>query len=245
VDPTKLSDATLRNIIQNTYSASTKDEQQKMYGQLVAARDADLKRPAEASSLAFKSAVKALNNYTIPSKKAIAAPGPAPVEYVLYKQSFTVSFEMNTAHTYKDELQAWMNGALAVSFGDAVEEISVQVQVEPDSTSDSVLGGEASIMVASTSQNPQQELDRRLGECLESVLRTELSQIPANSYIVGTLDPDDINPGTQNGANGTNSNHAATADDGFSDVEELVSNNRPKVAAKNKYAEVTVDVRVM
>ncbi|KAL9035860.1 MAG: hypothetical protein Q9214_006398, partial [Letrouitia sp. 1 TL-2023] len=42
VDPTKLSDATLRKNFQNTYSASTVEEQQNMYKQLSMARDADL-----------------------------------------------------------------------------------------------------------------------------------------------------------------------------------------------------------
>lgn len=34
VDPTKLSNATLRNIVQNTYASSTLDEQPQMYNQL-------------------------------------------------------------------------------------------------------------------------------------------------------------------------------------------------------------------
>lgn len=243
VDPAKLSDATLRNIIQNTYSASSKEEQQKMYDQLKAARDADLQHARETSSLAFSSAVKALNNYTIPSMRAAAAPRKAHLDYKLYKQVFTASFEMNTAHAYKDEVQAWVNGALAISFGEAVDEIGVQVEVEPNSTSDSVLEGEASILIASTFPFPQQALNKHLKECLEKLVRTELSQVLAKSYTIGHLASLNGMNGT-NGTNGTNG-ELTESDDDFSDVEEVVSSKRPKQVNTSRAPTVLVHVNAL
>lgn len=240
VDPTKLSDATLRNIIQNTYSASSKEEQQKMYDQLKAARDVDLKHARETSSAAFSSAVKALNNYTVPSMRTTVAPRKAHLDYKLYKQVFTASFEMNTAHAYKDELQAWINGALAISFGEAVDEISVQVEVEPNSTSDSVLEGEASILIANTFPFPQQTLNKHLKECLEKLVRTELSQVLAKSYTIGHL-------GTLNGTNGIDGTNGelTESDDDFSDVEEVVGSKRSKQVSTSRAPTVLVHANVL
>ncbi|KAL9045509.1 MAG: hypothetical protein Q9214_001457 [Letrouitia sp. 1 TL-2023] len=244
VDPTKLSDATLRNIIQNTYSASSKDEQQKMYDQLKAARDADLQHARETSSVAFSAAVKALNNYTVPSMRAIAAPRKAHSDYKLYKQVFTASFEMNTAHAYKDALQAWINGALAISFGEAVDEIAVQVEVEPNSTSDSVLEGEASTLIVKTFPSPQQALNKHLQECLEKLVRTELSQVLARSYTIGQLGTLNGTDGT-NGANGELNESDDDFSDGFSDVEEVVGSSRPKHVTKSRAPTVLVHANVL
>ncbi|KAL9607487.1 MAG: hypothetical protein Q9167_007607 [Letrouitia subvulpina] len=243
-NPTKLSDATLRNIVQNTYSASNKEEQLKMYNQLKAARDADLKPSHETSSVTFSSAVKALNNYTVPSMRAIAAPRKAYVKYKLYKQVFTASFEMNTAHAYKDELQAWINGALAISLGEAVDEIAVQVEVEPNSTSDSVLEGEASISIASTFPSPQYALNKSLKECLEKVVRTELSQVLARSYTIGNVSTVGEDTGALDGMSGMNG-ELTESDDGFSNVEEVASSSRPKQVTKGRIPTTLVHANVL
>ena len=244
VDPTKLSDSTMRNIVQNTYAGSSAEEQEKILKQLKDARDADMGQKSSTGSAAFKSGIKALNNYDFTTKTQVAE----GLKYLPYSEVFSVKMEMNRAQESIEGLRAWLSSALAKAFGNDINQVTVQVEVPADSTSNSFLEGAVTVIVKRNFVNPQQVLNDELRNALHSLTINELSQIPAESYVIGLTGPNAFYNGddsTIDATDGLNIKNGSVAEDEYpSDVEEVVSTNRGR-STNGKVQERLIDINVL
>ncbi|KAL8664824.1 MAG: hypothetical protein Q9202_002686 [Teloschistes flavicans] len=250
VDPTKLSDATLRNIVQNTYSASTLEEQTKMYNQLYAARDADLQSRSMSAgpTPSIKAFVAMANNYTHPTMKlavkaaneingtnGTASPAPA---YFRCTTAFSVTLQMNTAEKNVEPLKHWIEGYLYAGLGQYIENNGMTVVAQPDvrSNSNSVIVGSVTLLHTESSADLDQKIRKQLDAALKGAV-SDKCPIPASSYTIEAALPFD-----GDGVNGTSDqdhqikpeDEEDLPDEDFSDVEEIVKDLKSAPSTTSK-----------
>ncbi|KAI8623251.1 hypothetical protein F5Y19DRAFT_459071 [Xylariaceae sp. FL1651] len=161
-DLSTVSDNTLRVIVQQTYSESTKDEQTAIYEQLKKARDED-KQPStsEAAHELHRAAAKFAR-----AKPLSLLRGP-PIQTVDVTQIFEVETQIGQAQNQAGRLGAWVRASLAHAFGKKVEQISVECYQESSSTSNSRIVGKAEV---SFKEDNVPVVSHRLREVIEKSL---------------------------------------------------------------------------
>lgn len=187
VDPTQLSDATLRNIVQNAYSASTEDEQNRMYSQLAAARDADknprLRAISDSSSpqASFALAVSRANNFTHPTLLSASA----EPQYKPYSKAYWARLQINTASTNTESLKGWIDGVLYAEFDKytAKNGIIVTAQVDPTSISNSEVIGQVTLMLSRELEDGEKLFSQKLLAALQGAA-SEKSPIPVLRFTI-------------------------------------------------------------
>lgn len=254
VDPTKLSDATLRNIVQNTYSLSPSDAQEKMYMQLAAARDADLRSRmgtegpiAGSLSIATARANQFTRLTTRPgaNTNARALTGSTQeVIYTTYYKTYTARLQINTAEENMEALKNWIYGYLYSDFEKLTIDNGIVVtgQVSSSSTSNSEIEGHVTLVLSSEVTDPAQEFHQQLRDALRGTISNKCP-IPVTSYTIDGAFPNDGNDGDQGesppdtvpgGEDGSNPGDQIWHEGDFSDDEGMFGDSsHQRVSADN------------
>ncbi|KAI0380601.1 hypothetical protein F5Y04DRAFT_257065 [Hypomontagnella monticulosa] len=253
VDPTKLSDATLRNIVQNTYSTSPSEAQNKMYAQLAAARDADLRsRMGTEVPISGSLSIAAARANQFPrltarfgkSKTTQNLTSSAQeVVYTTYSKTYTARLQINTAEENVEALKNWIYGYLYSDFEKLTIDNGIVVtgQVSSGSTSNSEIEGHVTLVLSSEIQGPEQAFHQQLNDALKGTVSNKCP-IPVTAYTIDGAFPEDGDHGNQGesppnpvpgGGDGSGSGEQIWHEDDFSDDEGMFGRNGQRTDAAN------------
>ncbi|PQE25762.1 tyrosine phosphatase protein [Rutstroemia sp. NJR-2017a BBW] len=183
-----LSDNTLRNIVQQTYSASTSEEQQSIYEQIKAARD-NVQKPANPdvrldrnthAKLHFQ---RAIDGMRARGKESLASGAKPRSEHVDVSEEFEIRTPIGRAYEQCPAMDAWIRGGITAAFGHETKEISVACTQSGHSTSDSLIYGLATVSVAKSKvQAAQDKLVGVINNLLKSAASPGLSDLTIDSF---------------------------------------------------------------
>ncbi|KAL8640151.1 MAG: hypothetical protein Q9228_002902, partial [Teloschistes exilis] len=240
-----ISDAILCDIVQNTYSSSTVEEQTRMYNKFYAARDADLQSRSMSAgpTPSIKAFIAMINNYTHSSvrlavKMAGETNGSITSAPTFSKgiTVFSLTLQMNTARKNVEPLKSWIEGYLYAGLGQYIENSRMTVVAQPDvrSNSNSVIVGSVTLLHTGSSADLEQKVWQQLDAALKGAV-SDKSPNPASSYAIEPAGPFDGKNGMTDEDDMSKPDHQEDLpDEDFSDVEDIVNNLRNAASAQSK-----------
>ncbi|KAL8776608.1 MAG: hypothetical protein Q9194_003039, partial [Teloschistes cf. exilis] len=240
-----ISDAILCDIVQNTYSSSTVEEQTRMYNKFYAARDADLQSRSMSAgpTPSIKAFIAMINNYTHSSvrlavKMAGETNGSITSAPTFSKgiTVFSLTLQMNIARKNVEPLKSWIEGYLYAGLGQYIENSRMTVVAQPDvrSNSNSVIVGSVTLLHTGSSADLEQKVWQQLDAALKGAV-SDKSPNPASSYAIEPAGPFDGKNGMTDEDDMSKPDHQEDLpDEDFSDVEDIVNNLRNAASAQSK-----------
>jgi len=180
-----LSDNTLKDIVQQTYSTSTGTEQQAIFEQIKEARDNELQPSSSQAQQHFQRAISKMRVNTlglINMPEGPSTPG-STTDQVDVSEVFEARTPMGRAQSQCPLLEAWIWGGVAAAFGLNAAEVSVPCEKYGPSTSDSLISGLVTLRVAeSEDEASRDKLTTVLDGLLMSAVNRAFSNIQIDSY---------------------------------------------------------------
>ncbi|KAI9866425.1 MAG: hypothetical protein M1813_001547 [Trichoglossum hirsutum] len=154
-DLKNVSDNTLKVIVQQTYSQSSKEEQQDIYEQLKKGRDSE-NQPSTAP----------LRNFQ-------------PPKTVDVSQTFEAETTLDQARQQAGKLNAWIRASLADAFSEDSQQTSVECYQDSSSTSNSRITGQAKVTFRGDSTH---DVKKVVDKSLKAAANAALSEFSISSY---------------------------------------------------------------
>jgi hypothetical protein len=183
-DLKKVSDNTLRVIVQQTYSKSTKEEQQAIFNQLKEAKEDD-NQPS--TSQAAHELYRATTKLSLTRPLSIIGKEPTQGDDV--SETFEVETPINQAQQQAGKLETWIRASLAEAFGKHAQQITVECYQKSSSTSNSRITGKAIVTfkgdgpgVPLEEGSSGQSVKEVIEKSLEAATNVALSELSVISY---------------------------------------------------------------